>query len=108
MEVSKTDWKLYRRRIGEWQEAYMEKLIQEYVQLLSAEEKASDKFWMLEKRIKQDRKHPGIIIEMNKGNMIFDIVSLINLGVITMEYLDGFSEELKERVEELIISREWC
>lgn len=49
MEVSKTDWKLYRRRIGEWQEAYMEKLIQEYVQLLSAEEKASDKFWMLEK-----------------------------------------------------------
>lgn len=40
--------------------------------------------------------------------MIFDIVSLINLGVITMEYLDGFSEELKERVEELIISREWC
>lgn len=62
---------------------------------------------MLEKRIKQDRKHTGIIIEMNKGNMIFDIVSLINLGVITMENLDGFSEELKERVEELIISREW-
>lgn len=85
----------------------MEKLIQEYVQLLSTEEKASDKFWMLEKRIKQDRKHTGIIIEMNKGNMIFDIVSLINLGVITMENLDGFSEELKERVEELIISREW-
>lgn len=107
MEVSKTDWKLYRSRIGEWQEAYMEKLIQEYVQLLSTEEKASDKFWMLEKRIKQDRKHTGIIIEMNKGNMIFDIVSLINLGVITMENLDGFSEELKERVEELIISREW-
>lgn len=107
MEVSKTDWKLYRSRIAEWQEAYMEKLIQEYVQLLSVEEKASDKFWMLEKRIKQDRKHPGIIIEMNKGNMIFDIVSLINLSVITMENLDWFSEELKERVEELIIGREW-
>ena len=107
MEVSKTDWKLYRSRIAEWQEAYMEKLIQEYVQLLSAEEKASEKFWMLEKRIKQDRKHPGLIIEMNKGNMIFDIVSLINLSVITMENLDGFSEELKERVEELIIGREW-
>ena len=61
---------------------------------------------MLEKRIKQDRKHHGVIIEMNKGNMIFDIVSLINLGVITMENLDGFSEELKEGVE-LIIGREW-
>ena len=98
MEVSKADWKLYRSRIGEWQEAYMENLIQEYVQLLSAEEKASDKFWMLEKRIKQDRKHPGVLIEMNKGNMIFDIVSLINLGVIKMENLDGFSDDLKEQV----------
>jgi len=98
MEVSKADWKLYRSRIGEWQEAYMEKLIKEYVQLLSMEENASDKFWMLEKRIKQDRKHPGVLIEMNKGNMIFDIVSLINLDVITMENLDGFSDDLKEQV----------
>ena len=102
MEVSKTDWKLYRSRIAEWQEAYMEKLIQEYVHLLSAEEKASDKFWMLEKRIKQDRKHPGIIIEMNKGNMIFDIVALINSGVITTADLEGFSDELKESVDFLL------
>ena len=61
---------------------------------------------MLEKRIKQDRKHPGVIIEMHKENMIFDIVSLINLSVITMENLDGFNEKLKERVEELIIGKE--
>ena len=106
MDVSKADWKLYRSRIGEWQEAYMEKLIQEYVQLLSTEEKASDKFWTLEKRVKQDRRHPGVTIELNKGNMIFDIVSLINLGVITRENLDGFSDELKERVE-FLLSREW-
>lgn len=105
MEVSKADWKLYRSRIGEWQETYMEKLIQEYIQFLSTEEKASDKFWKLEKKIKQDRRHPGVIIEMNKGNMIFDIVSLINFGVITRENLDGFSVELKERVE-FLLSRE--
>lgn len=106
MEVSKADWKLFRSRIGEWQEAYMEKLIQEYLQLLSTEEKASDKFWTLEKRVKQDRKHPGVIIELNKGNMIFDIVTLINMGVITRENLDGFTDELKERVE-FLLSREW-
>lgn len=106
MEVSKADWKLYRSRIMEWQEAYMEKLIKEYVQLLSTDENASDKFRTLEKRIKQDRKHPGVLIEMNKGNMIFDIVSLINPGVITMENLDGFSDDLKERIE-FILSREW-
>lgn len=106
MDVSKADWKLYRSCIGEWQEAYMEKLIQEYIRFLRTEEKASDKFWNLEKRIKQDRRHPGVIIELNKGNMIFDIVSLIKLGVITMENLDGFSAELKERVE-FLLGREW-
>ena len=28
MEPTKKDWKLYRERIGDWQEAYMEKLVQ--------------------------------------------------------------------------------
>ena len=29
MEVSKSDWKLFRTRIGDWQEAYMERLVKE-------------------------------------------------------------------------------
>ena len=31
MEPSKKDWLLYREKIAGWQEAYMEKLIKEYV-----------------------------------------------------------------------------
>ena len=98
MECSKSDWKLFRTRIVEWQEAYMERLTKEYIQLLSGSEKASDKFWKLEERIKKDRKHPGVIIELSKGNMLYDIVALINYGVITVEDLDGFSDTLKEKV----------
>lgn len=98
MECSKSDWKLFRTRIAEWQEAYMERLTKEYIQLLSGSEKASDKFWKLEERIKKDRRHPGVIIELNKGNMLYDIVALINYGVITVEDLDGFSDALKEKV----------
>ena len=33
MEVSKSDWKLFRTRIGDWQEAYMERLVKEYMDL---------------------------------------------------------------------------
>ena len=80
----------------------MERLTKEYIQLLSGSEKASDKFWKLEERIKKDRKHPGVIIELNKGNMLYDIVALINYGVITVEDLDGFSDELKEGVNFLL------
>ena len=37
----------------------MSRLNNEYIALLSADDKiASDKFWELEKRIKNDRRHP--------------------------------------------------
>lgn len=29
VEISKADWKLFRERIGDWQERYMEKLSKE-------------------------------------------------------------------------------
>ena len=98
MEISKSDWKLFRTHIGDWQEAYMGRLVKEYMDLLKGEENASDKFWNLEERIKKDKKHPGVMLELRKGNMIFDIAALINSGVITTADLEGFSDELKESV----------
>lgn len=76
----------------------MERLVKEYMDLLDGEENASDKFWKLEERIKKDKKHPGVILELSKGNMVFDIVALINSDVITTADLEGFSDELKESV----------
>ena len=102
MEVSKSDWKLFRERIGDWQEAYMERLVKEYVDLLDGAENASDKFWKLEERIKKDKKHPGVMLELSKGNMIFDIVALINSDVIITADLTDFSDELKESVDFLL------
>ena len=102
MEVSKKDWKLYREKIPEWQETYMEKLIASYVKYLEGEEPASTKFWELEKKIKRDRKNPGVLIELSKQNMPFDLIRLIHEGVITVDYLEGFSDELKETVNYLI------
>ena len=102
MEVSKSDWKLFRARIGDWQEAYMERLVKEYRDLLDGAENASDKFWKLEERIKKDKKHPGVLIELSKGNMIYDIAMLIKSGVVTTLDLDGFSDELKESVDFLL------
>ena len=102
MEISKNDWKLFRARIAEWQEDYMERLVKEYIEVLNGTGNASDKFWELEERIKKDKKHPGVMLELSKGNMIFDIVALINSGVITAADLEGFSDELRESVELLL------
>lgn len=56
-DISKSDWKLFQERVPEWQEHYMERLIKEYVELLTSPGKASERFWKLEKRIKQDKKY---------------------------------------------------
>ena len=79
----------------------MEKLIASYVKYLEGEEPASTKFWELEKKIKRDRKNPGVLIELSKQNMPFDLIRLIHEGVITVDDLEGFSDELKETVNYL-------
>lgn len=104
VEISKRDWKLYRERLPEWQEHFMEQLTKEYIELLSGPGNASDRFWELEKRIKQDKKNPGVQIEVRKSEAIWDIAVFVGRGIITMDELDGFSEDLIEAVK-LILNR---
>lgn len=92
------DWQLFRKRIPEWQECYMDKLIREYIQLLSEDCAPSERFWNLEKRIKADRNRAGVRLEMKRSALIDNIVALINEGTIDFEDLDGFSDELKATV----------
>ena len=99
MEPSKKDWKLFRDKIGSWQETYMEKLVKEYIAFLDGDSPASIKFWDLEKKIKQDKKKPGVILELSKRDMLFDIIRLINDCVITMDDLSDFTDELRENVK---------
>ena len=103
-EISKKDWKLFQERVPEWQEHYMERLVKDYIKLLSAPGNASDHFRELEKRIKTDKKHPGVILEMEKANVIGDIVMFVRDKVITMENLDGFSDDLIDAVK-LMLNR---
>lgn len=80
-------------------------LIKEYISLLSAEDKnASDKFWELEKKIKTDRRHPGVILNMEQSKAIYDIISLVRFGVISFDDLADFSEDLQQEVK-LILNR---
>lgn len=102
---SKRDWKLYQEKIKEWQEHYIEKLVKKYADYLCSEEiLASTKFWELEKRIKRDKKNPGVLIELSKSDMLWDIAGLIRKNIITVEDLVEFSDELKEGVKLILQS----
>lgn len=95
MDISKKDWKLFQERLLGWQEKYMEGLVKEYVNFLNDDKKpASEKFWELEKRIKEDKLHPEVII--------WDIARLIKLKVITYDDLSDFSDELQLEVKRIL------
>ena len=101
-EISKSDWKLYRERVADWQEHYMEGLLKQYIEMLSSPGNASDHFWELEERIKRDRKHPGVLLELDKSRAIWDIAFFAREGIIGIGELDGFSAELIEAVKEMV------
>lgn len=96
------DWKLFRDKVLDWQEAYMNRLNKEYIKLLSEDINPSEKFWRLENRIKEDRKRIGVQLEMSRCNLIYNIISLINEGAVCLEDLHEFSDELKETVKHIL------
>lgn len=102
MQITERDWKIFRKKIPDWQEAYMERLAKEYTTLLQSEKKASSKFWELEKRIKQDKKSPGVLIDMRRSTAINNIVSLVLDEVISLEDLDEFGNDLQETVKFIV------
>ena len=100
MEISKADWKVFQEKLPRWQESYMERLANEYIVLLQSDKYASEKFWELEKRIKNDRRNPGVSLRIEKKNVELDLIRLLNYGVITEDDLEGFSKELTDRVKQ--------
>lgn len=104
-EVTKHDWKLFREKLPDWQEAYMERLCSEYVMLLTSDVKGSERFWTLDKRIKEDRRKPGVILSPRKSEMMIDLLRMICDKVITVDDLADFSDGLRESIEFMLRNR---
>lgn len=103
-DVKEKDWKILRKKIIVWQENYMKKLNNEYIKLLQRDNAASRNFWDLEKRIFEDKRSIGVVIDMRRSMMIQNILALLSENVITLNDLDEFSDELKNEIK-FIISR---
>ena len=102
-QFEEKDWKLFREKLPEWQEAYTERLIKEYTELLAGDEAASDKFWALDKRIRADRQRLGVRVnEVTRSKLQNILTGLIIENVITEDDLQDFSEELRESTSQWI------
>ena len=99
-QVKEKDWKLFRKKLPVWQEVYMERLIKEYAELLNGDDAASEKFWMLEKRMKNDKRCTGVLArDIRRSNMLQLIINLIYEEAISEDDLKDFSEDLQDTVK---------
>ena len=105
MVVSKSDWKLFQEKIGQWQENYMERLNKKYIKLRSSDEPAAVKFWKLDERIRKDKRKPGVQMSLEKSEVPWDLARLIKDKVITIEDLSDFSVDMQEWVQHLLSMR---
>ena len=70
----------------------------EYIEILSRECNPSTNFWELKKRIDEDKRHIGVVIDMRRSRMVSNLLMMLEEKVIVIEELDDFSEELKEEI----------
>ena len=99
-QVKEKDWKLFRKKLPVWQEVYMERLTKEYAELLNGDDAASEKFWMLEKRMKNDKRCTGVLArDIRRSNMLQLIINLIYEEAISEDDLKDFSEDLQGAVK---------
>lgn len=96
MEIMDQDWKLFRQRLPGWQEAYMDRLNREYAKILAGEGIPSGKFWTLDKRIREDKRSPGVQLQPKRSELTYTLLLLITDGVITLDDLDGFSDNVTQ------------
>ena len=68
----------------------MEQLAESYAALLAGPGKASDKFWELEKRLRKDKKRVGVVADVSRSEMYYNLLYLLDDKTITLEDLAGF------------------
>ena len=106
-DVAESDWKLFRKRLPGWQESRMERLIGEYMEILGGEVPASERFWALEKRIREDARRPGVVVRnVRRSTMYDEIARLVLDGAITLDDLDGFTDDVTGYVRRRLEWRE--
>lgn len=93
-----SDWKLFSEKYFEWKNRYLERFFPDYKAILDSDETAIDKFFELKKRLEKDSRAPVLNLpgRFSRNDMYMNITYLVNHGVITLDDLSEFSDEIKE------------
>ena len=101
-EVNENDWKLFRKLLPIWQENCMKKLLEEYKEILQKDALPSERFWELEKRLNSDKKCASVYVVRSRSRMFENILNLAAEKAITIEDLEGFSDDIKTPAQRVL------
>lgn len=95
-----SDWKIYRERVSEWRERYLEKKNKEIVAILEDEEKKpTERFWEARRAMDEEA---GILTDCLDGHsrskMSWNLFLMHGHGLVLDEDLDEFSDGLRESI----------
>lgn len=98
--IKESDWKIYRKRVVDWRERYLEGKNGEIVKILSDEAKTpTDRFWdALDEMKKQAKILQKCLDQHSRSNAKWSMFLMLGHGLIEDADLDEFSEELREQV----------
>ena len=100
--IKESDWKVLRKHLPQWQEDFIAVLLREYREILNQPVSTAERFWTLEKRIREDRKLTGVVVtDLRRSRAYETIASLLVCKAISEEDLCVFSEETQEIVKQL-------
>ena len=77
---------------------YVQPCGEEYIAILQRPANASENFFELEKRIRNDKRSFGVSARISRNNMFQIVVSLPANAVITIDDLKDFSDEFTESI----------
>ena len=88
------DWKLFRKKLPDWQERFMDRLNHEYKDIIDGPGLPSGKFWALEKRLRNDQRKTGVREEISRSLLVKNMGCLLMEGAISLDDLAEFSDEM--------------
>lgn len=97
-----SDWNLFRVKIIEWQNRYIERVNKKISKILIDEKlSTAERFWKAEKVINREKKSTGVIIEMSRSTFKLNLLRLLKEKAITLDDLSDFSSELQEEIKQI-------
>ncbi|MDY7092710.1 MAG: multidrug transporter [Acidobacteriota bacterium] len=95
-----SDWKIYRERVSEWRERYLEKKNQEIVAILEDEGKTpTERFWEARRAMDEEADILTTCLDgHSRSKMSWNLLLMHGHGLVLDEDLEEFSDGLRESI----------